>query len=165
VAAEPGFIIDGRRYDIPSIDTFTIDEAQILYDYSGLTLEDFAAADDGDADELEPKFRNPGFLRTLLHVAYQRGNPKANPQRVRTLIGTANLIETLQQLAETVEEDAGPPVSTTEPDGSSPTSSAGSSESSGTASDDDSVAQVAQLARTTDGNSPPSAFTPKISAL
>ena len=39
---ESGFVIDGVVYEVPGLDTLTMDEAQVLYDYSGLGLEDFA---------------------------------------------------------------------------------------------------------------------------
>lgn len=139
MAAETGFMIDGTLYEVPSLDSFTMDDAQILYDYSGLTLEDFVPAEGQDPDEenaeLSGKLRNPGFVRALMHVAYQRANPKVSPQRVKAMIGSASLIGALEHLADDEPEgDAVPPAVTTEHDGSSPRSSVGSNGSSGAAS-------------------------------
>jgi hypothetical protein len=160
VAAETGFTIDGEIYEVPSIDSLTMDEAQVLYDYSGLTIEDFSLglSDDGDveSEELQAKMRNPGFMRALLHVAYQRAHPKQNPARVKALIGSANIIATFEKLAEPEDEgdDALPPASTTEHEQSSERSSVDSNKTSGTDSASSSDGQVVQLPATTDGDLP-----------
>lgn len=131
MAAETGFMIDGSLYEMPSLDTFTMEEAQILYDYSGLGLEDFALEDDDD--EFAVKLKNPGFLRALMHIAYRRGNPKQPDGKVRKLIGAVNLIEAHAHLAGG-EDDADPPVLTPEPDGQSLRSSGEQNATSGAAS-------------------------------
>lgn len=165
MAAETGFLIDANMYEIPSIDTFNLDEAQILYDYCGLTIEDFDEIDEGD-----PKFKNPGFIRALMHIAFQRGNPTISTARVETLVGSANLLSTYEQLveanaaalaeAEQEEADALPPASTSEPDESSqpdslekPSTTGSSDEKPGSPSESDSGAQVVPLAPTTAGDS------------
>ncbi len=125
MAAETGFMIDGTMYEVPDMGTFTMDEAQTLYDYSGLGLEDFASPEDetdDDMKERERKLRNPGFLRALMHIAYQRGNPQERSARVKALIGAANIISALENLAgdePEAEDDGLPPVSTIEPEQSS----------------------------------------------
>jgi hypothetical protein len=141
VAAETGFMIDGSLYEMPSLDSFTMDEAQVLYDYSGLTIEDFAAPEDakpnaqGDYDldeDQQQKMRNPGFMRALLHVAYQRGNPRMSHAKVKTLVGGVNVLALFEQLAGQQEGDAeDPPALTTEPAPSSQSDSVVWSESSG----------------------------------
>lgn len=131
MAAETGFMIDGALYGMPSLDTFTMEEAQILYDYSGLGLEDFALEDDDD--EFAVKLKNPGFLRALMHIAYRRGNPKQPDSKVRKLIGAVNLIEAHAHLAGG-EDDADPPALTPEPDRQSLKSSGEPNETSGNAS-------------------------------
>ncbi len=118
-------MIDGNMYEVPDMGTFTMDEAQTLYDYSGLGLEDFASPEDESDDDLrerERKLRNPGFLRALMHIAYQRGNPAERPTRVKALIGGANIIAALENLAgeePEAEDDGLPPVLTIEPERSS----------------------------------------------
>ena len=139
---ESAFVLDGKVYEIPGLDTFTMDEAQILYDYAGLSLEDFAPADpEASEDEQEEhsaefarKLKNPGFLRTLMHIAYQRGNPKMSRARVQDLIGSANLVEALEHFGE--EDDESPPAtsSPSEPSLPSPSSEPSRSGDSGTPS-------------------------------
>lgn len=146
----PGFSLDGQVYPIPTLDSFNLDETIVLYDYCGLTMEDFApAGEEDDPEEYErdrrKKMSHPGFLKALLHVAYARGNPKLPAGRVKAVVGQANFISSVEDLLETGEEDEAvdptqEPTSELEP--SSPRSSEGSSESSGTPSSSDSDAPV-----------------------
>lgn len=140
---EARFKIDGREYEIPSIDSFTMDEAQVLWDYAHMSLADFAV-DEEDPDsearreEIHQQLRNPGFMRTLMHVAYQRGNPKIPAGRVKDMIGHANLVDAMAAMAELAEaeDDAGPPAPSrsSEPETSSDESSSSSSTDSGNGS-------------------------------
>lgn len=75
-----GFEINGEVYEVPYLDSFDMDEAQILYDLSGVTLEDFKPPHP-DAPELEQaailqlqliRTRTPAFRRALVHIAYRR---------------------------------------------------------------------------------------------
>lgn len=155
---ETGFIIDGKTYPIPTLDTLNMDEAQILYDYSGLTIEDFApAGEDEDEEEIlaarVQKAKNPAFLRALMHIAYLRGNPQAKAPYVKTVLGAINQMDVIeqyllaaeqlqkedeQQVPPAEEVEAEPPLdrspSTSGRQPSSPRSSDESSESSGTPS-------------------------------
>ena len=135
MAAETGFLIDDVMYETPSLDTFTMDEAQVLYDYSGLTIEDFVEDEDGEDGDVERlrKLKNPGFMRALMHIAYQREHPKTNTSRVKALIGSANLIGALEHLVADEDDAVVPPALTTEPEPSSPS---GSVVSNGTGGDD-----------------------------
>jgi len=130
-----GFEIGGRTYEIPALGDFTMAEAQILYDASGITVEDFLLDDDGDdrSGFLE-KLRNPGLMRALMHVAYQRGNPDMRAAAVAEAIANVNYLEALTDLIEArrrQEGDAGPLDTTKQPDGPSQSGSGASSESSG----------------------------------
>jgi hypothetical protein len=101
VAAETGFSIDGTIYPVPDLGTFNMDEAQVMFDYSGLSMEDFVVPEDETEDEQtarERRLRNPGFLRALMHIAYQRANPTVRPNRVKSLIGNATVIDALGSL-------------------------------------------------------------------
>lgn len=130
-----GFMIDGNLYEVPDMGSFNMDEAQTLYDYSGLSLEDFVQPDDETEDETkerERKLRNPGFLRALMHIAYQRGNPTERPTKVKALIGAANIVTALGSLSgdePDPEDDGLPPVSTIEPEQSSRNGSIGNDDS------------------------------------
>jgi hypothetical protein len=96
-----GFEIDGARCPVPTLDSFTIDEAQVLYDYANLVLEDFAPAHPDASDEerekhdqgLLAKVRNPGFKRALMHVALQRANPDMPAKTVEQHVGRANALD------------------------------------------------------------------------
>lgn len=160
-----GFEIDGKHYPVPPIDTFNMDEAQVLYDYSNLVLEDFVKPQDETPEETrerEQLFRNPGLIRALMHVAYQRGNPKIPAGRVKALIGSVTIISAYESLAASAPEDgeADPPASTTELAKPSPSDSVTSSGSSGDASttDSDEPAALPEATGTTksDTPSPPS---------
>lgn len=125
-----GFLVDGTVYEVPDMGTLTLDEAQTLYDYCGLTIEDFVppeGMDDAEFDaDIAAKTRNPGFTRALMHIAYQRGNPKIPAARVKQLVGSANLFEQFEHLAgepDETEEDQVPLASTSELEPSSQKSS------------------------------------------
>jgi hypothetical protein len=156
VAAETGFMIDGQLYEVPGWDTFTMDEAQVLFDYTGFTIED-VAADPDETDEAKEerteRFKNPGLLRAFMHIAYQRGNKDVKPARVKTLIGSANLLDSLEAFAskkdgEDEEGDESPPVSTTEPAPSSPSRPVEQNTSSGSGSETSSDQQDETQERT-----------------
>ena len=111
---ESGFLIDDKLYPVPSVFSLTNDEAQILWDYSGLTIQDFL---DEDADERQ--FEHPGVMTTLMHVAYQRGNPDMKPKKVRELIGGVTRWKAMTGLVaadDEPEEDEIPLALTSEPD-------------------------------------------------
>ena len=173
---EAGFTIDGKVYAIPTLDSLTMDEAQVLFEYSGLTVEDFAGIEideELDVEQLDPeqleqlkRMRNPGFLRALLHIAYARGNPALGRKRVERLVGDVNMLDAMIELAEQNAGDDGEPgadptpESTSELDESSPRNSDGSSGSSGIPSNDDSAAPVDRPVLTSVGSSPRSASNP-----
>ena len=140
VEQEPVFVFDGQRLPIPDLETFTLAESVILYDNTGMTLEDFMPDEELSEEaanaERESKGRHPGFLLTLLHVAYQRAHPKFSVQKVRALIGSANLIEVIEAIEGIPEDDAVPPSveSTSAPTASSRNASDDSSATSGNGS-------------------------------
>jgi hypothetical protein len=113
---EAGFLINGKEYPVPGIDSFDMDEDVILWDYTRLAREDFLPVDpetddaEGREAERQQKLKHPGLMRTLLHVAYQRGNPTAKPAAVAKLIGKVKFVEAITPLLkDEPEDDAGPP--------------------------------------------------------
>lgn len=136
------FVIDGGDYAIPTLDTFTMDEAQILYDYANCVVEDFAPAHpEWDEDKRQAyeegqlaKVRNPAFKRALVHVAYQRVHPDATVAQVREIVGRVNLLDVTRALLS--EDDAGPPEtgSPTEPSKQQPSETLSRPEGSGSPS-------------------------------
>lgn len=126
MAAETGFLIDGQLYEMPTRDSFDLDEWQVMWDCARLTLLDFLEPDEHDVDEeRDEKFRNPGLYRALMQIAYQREHPTTPPAKVKALIGRVNMLDVLAGLVGPAEEaDAEiPPASTTEPEQSSSKSS------------------------------------------
>lgn len=108
------FLIEGREYEIPHVVDFNLDEAQVLYDHTGFVVEDFVTDDD---EELTRMSRHPGFMRTMLHVAYQRGNPTLSRVKVEKLIGAQNAFTSAHIVGTVEQEDDAddPPVSTSKP--------------------------------------------------
>lgn len=136
--AEAGFEIEGRVYPIPEIGTFDMDEAQVLWDYAELALEDFALADPDASEEeqsahekaLERKIRNPAFKRSLLVVAYHRGNPTVPLAKVKELMGRVNMVAALEAFVDEEEGEASPPAESESTRLQSASSSNGSDDSS-----------------------------------
>jgi hypothetical protein len=96
-----GFVIGHKTYPIPTLDTFDMDEAQVLYDYAGLALEDFGPAhpdsSDKEKDEHEAdivqKAKNPAFKKALVHVAYARGNPQLSRDAIEEVVRKVNILD------------------------------------------------------------------------
>lgn len=107
---DPVFLFNGERHPMPDLSTFTFDESVVMYEYCNLTVEDFAPTVEGDTDpeaeqaERARKARHPGFLKTLIHVAYQRAHPKLSKDKVAAIVGSANLLEVLEALADMESE-------------------------------------------------------------
>src|SRR5574337_617209 len=98
--ADSGFVIDGITYEVPTLDSFTMGEAKILYLCSGLSLEDFAV-DEEDAEasaRLKRNVRNPGFIEALMRIAYLRGNPGITDSKAESVVSKANLVEALSKI-------------------------------------------------------------------
>lgn len=133
--AEASFIIDGKEYDIPGLETFNMGEAMILYDRSGLVLEDFAIdeTDPLQVQELEQKGKNPGFITALMIVALVRsGIPR---KRAEMMIDGSNLVEVLANMSVEIDEE-----NPTEPQKNEPLTplSSTSTDSNGSSSGSDS---------------------------
>ena len=137
--AEAHFTIDGSECPIPGLESFNMDEAEILYECCGLTLEDFAI-DDEDPDEvaeMQQKTRHPGFVRALMIVAYMRDHPGIPKKKAASVIGRSNIVDAYMAFAQ-----AGGEEDPTEAQSSNPTSESssgngsGSGESSTKSSDD-----------------------------
>jgi hypothetical protein len=130
VAAETiRFKIEDQEYDVPEVDDLDMDEWQVIYDYSGLILDDFAPIeDDDDAEQARTRrLAQPAFTTAMLHIGYQRAHPKMKAVDIKALVSGAKMLHILEQFGEsTSEDDAVPPASTTEPTKSSPASSVAS---------------------------------------
>jgi hypothetical protein len=120
------FKIDNAEYEIPALDDLDMDEWQILYDYTGLILDDFAPQEDEDEErDRMRRTSQPGFTRAMLHIGYRRANPELKPDAIRQVTGSAKLLHVLEAMGESAseEDEAAPLASTTE---HAPSSSSGS---------------------------------------
>jgi hypothetical protein len=154
-----GFTIEGKVYASVPMQEWDMDESQILYDYTGLGLEDFAIDPDlppsDQYEEILRYLKNPGFVRTLLHIAYRRGNPNLKPDRIRQAVGAVNAMQAISEFINDVgdNDDAGPPALMTELEKPSENGSVESNESSGNGSTTASDAQEDQPVTTGTGRS------------
>lgn len=129
-----GFEIDGHVYPIPTWDTFDMDEAQDLYENTGFAIEDLIYDPKAeDADAVQARFSHPGTMRTLMQVAYQRGNPNVTRKAARELIGRSNYAEALVTLLKRNRGDQAPlaPTASSSPTPLPPSSSPDSETSNG----------------------------------
>jgi hypothetical protein len=105
-----GFLIDGKVYEVPALWDLTMAERRLLFDLSGFTQEDFLLQDgesDGEQEErVEKMMRHPGYVETLMTVAYQRGNPGLKPGKVRLVIDGTNYMDAIQGFATNDEPEA-----------------------------------------------------------
>jgi len=144
------FKIDDAEYEMPMLDDLDMDEWQILYDYTGLILDDFAPKEDADEErDRERRTSQPGFTRAMLHIGYRRAHPELKSDAIRQVTGEAKLLRVLEALNEsTSEEDETPLASTTEPEPSSPKRPVASNETTSPPSQKSSAAPAVPHATT-----------------
>lgn len=133
------FIIDGAEYPAPSLDSFDMAERRLLFELAGITQEDLVRGEDESEEDHDVRvsraLRHPGFMETLMHVAYARGNPTIKRDKVQSVIEKTNYLEAIQKWAE--EDDASPPDLTSPNEPSKP-----SEQSNGLRSVDSGVASL-----------------------
>lgn len=141
------FNIDGRDYPVPSVFQLTMGEAQVLYEYSGYTLEEFVPPAPGEPDTDRARMvGNPAFKRAMVHIAYQRGNPDMARDDVAKAVDGMQMWDMILDM---LTDDADPTVaSQNEQPSSSGPGSTPTTPSSGRHSDTSSDEQVASLVRT-----------------
>lgn len=105
------FMIDGKPYEVPTIDTLTMGDAVTVYEYTGLGLDEIGES------------RHPGVLLAFAHIAYKRAHPDMNDRELKEMIEGTPLLEAFSRVPE--EDDARPPDSATS---TSPPTSGNSSE-------------------------------------
>jgi hypothetical protein len=90
----------GEEYDYVEFGTLTLDEALVLHEYSGLTL-----------DQVQDAGFHPGLIGALIHISVARGNPDIRKQDLRKKVG-ADLEQVFEDVAvDEEEDDARPPAS------------------------------------------------------
>lgn len=145
MADERGFLIDGEIVPLVAIDSFTMGDRNVFWDYTGQVQEDYIQQD-GESDQdhearTEKLSRHPGYWQTMMHIAYQRKHPELSRQKVAALIENTNYVEALSGLGSDEADDASPPASesTSKPNDRSSTGSVDSNDSSGDSSTSGSV--------------------------
>lgn len=112
MADELIFVIDGAEYPCPDIASFNMGERRVMFDLSGIVEEDFAQGDDETDEEKEARVgkltRHPGFIESLMHIAYARGNPELKRPRVQDVIDNTNYLEAIEKWADREGDDANP---------------------------------------------------------
>jgi hypothetical protein len=101
----------GAEYDYVEFGTLTLDEALILHEYSGLTL-----------DEVQDAGFHPGLIMALIHISVARESsiPKKDLRKQVGGLLMADLEQVFEDVANEVDEDdARPPASPT-PSGEPP---------------------------------------------
>lgn len=121
--------IDGADHEIPDVDSFTIDESGILFDYSGITLDRYF-----DADPM-----NPRLHQAWLHILIRRMRPELTEAEVKQIVRETPHLSIFAPDAEQEQEqedDAVPPGLSRPPTSSSgwPASTDGSTKPSGNGS-------------------------------
>jgi hypothetical protein len=113
------FKVNGKEIDLPDMGTFSIDEAIVLYEYSGMTLD--------QAEEIEGL--HPGIIGGLVHIAIARAEPERKAKEIEKAVRALNLLDLLTSIPDEEEgekEDLAP---------GSETSSSSSDVSSGASSE------------------------------
>lgn len=131
------FEIGGDEYPIPTLSSFSMDEAIVFFNVNGYPVEDlWLVPDEEDADERLERLRNPAVVKALLHVAYRRGNPDRSDKEIGRIIGQVSLAVALSAFIPDPEEAPAVPLGrTSEPNGSSLRSSLDAPENSGSGSE------------------------------
>lgn len=110
-----GFEIDGERYEIPTLDTITLDEERVLFLHADTVLSDFAPASPDAEEEVKrahdlallQRVRNPAFKGALAYIAYKRKHPEAEPSEIGKIVGGLGALNLDLALLE--GEDESPP--------------------------------------------------------
>ena len=118
--------VEGESYPLTSADEITMDEAIVLHDYSGITLDQL--------EDLEGF--NPKVIAAFMHIAIARKRPDLKATELRKMVGAVKV----NDLAEAFEEaekrvDARPPV-LNEGESGKPASSGGNGRKDGESSPD-----------------------------
>lgn len=131
-----GLTIDGKIYDFPYLDDFTMNELAFLYEKTGLIQEDFIEREDETPEEKTKRERLlslPQFWSVVFFVAYKRGNPDATEEEITEIVKKTVYIEAVSTLrAPSQEGDATVPLAlTSSPESRSPESSLSRNDTTG----------------------------------
>lgn len=151
-----GFEIAGDVYEIPRLETFDLDEAQLLYDISGVILEDWMPPHPDSPDDQKAlvfqlqaaRTRDPSFKRALVHIAYRRKYPDEEFETVEKIVGGVNATDVTVAILTRGDEPDPSTSSPSKPDSKSNTNGTSEPSSSGSPSGSDSERPALTLAPT-----------------
>ena len=69
--------VNGRVYQLVTLDELTLAEAMVVWDYTRMGLDEIA----------EIEGFNPGVIASLIHVSVARGEPHENDRQIRAVVG------------------------------------------------------------------------------
>jgi len=69
--------VNGRTYQLVTIDELTLAEAMVVWDYTRMGLDEIA--------DIEGFY--PGVIAALIHVSVARGQPDENDRQIRQVVG------------------------------------------------------------------------------
>lgn len=92
------FRANGEDLELPEVSTVDLDEAIVLYNYSGLTLDQL--------EDLEGL--HPGVLAGLVHIAVARANPDMKAKDIEKAVRKLNLADLLASVKDEKEKEPEP---------------------------------------------------------
>lgn len=109
-AEESGLVVAGEPLAVDLVDVMSkldVDEAQVLYDISGVVQEDFVPPDPraskaeqrAHEEHVSKTIRNPAFKRAVTCIAFMRKHPDAELSTVLELVGKVRQIDVSLALA------------------------------------------------------------------
>ncbi len=105
------FTAGGETYEYPDPFDLSLDEWVIIYDETGLILEDFAPFDDKQREATrQQQLRNPALIKALAICGLMRAKKELDVAAARELTGEMKMLDVLASLAggEAVAEEVDP---------------------------------------------------------
>jgi len=90
--------VNGTPYVLPSLDSFDLDEAMVMYRYSDLTFDQI----------FELEGLHPGVVAGLLHIAIARSDRALRDKEIKAIVVNVNMMDIMEQLA-AIADDAPDP--------------------------------------------------------
>ncbi len=101
------FTAGGETYEYPDPFDLDLDEWVIIYDETGLILEDFAPFDDKKREEnRQQQLRNPALIKALAIVGILRAKPELDIDAAKELAGDMKMLAVLESLVAGDEDEA-----------------------------------------------------------
>jgi hypothetical protein len=106
---DTGFLINGERYELPDMGTFTIKESRVFHRETGLVPEVVRMRLQAGEITFMDLLENIGFLPALATVAYMREHDDTDDATVEKLIAATTRDDLFMALLDAPEDDAVPP--------------------------------------------------------